>query len=244
SSLASTTVDMLSEWDSLSSWTEEHGCTFTFRQPSDVDAYTLEFASHTAYILRRHPGLELPGELSLWFYQGIPVKYRSVNRACLLRLLLSHVEDVPFPTMRELVKILKDEITYDIKHPDAEYPLFPIHPKIIDLVDSYCYRNVPDTRLLARIYSTSLNAEYSSSDPVELLKSSHRTQELSHLDIHGPIDHVVPIAVQSLTNSAMEPAIAALTPNAIIDDVKHNFCPPTTTAAPPLEQPPPRPPSD
>ncbi|KAG6913483.1 hypothetical protein DXG01_006497, partial [Tephrocybe rancida] len=284
---------MLSEWDSLSSWTVEHGCTVNFHNPSDVDVYTQEFTAHAAHILHQHPGLELPDQLGLWFYQGVPAKYRSLNRACLQRLLLSHVEDVPFPTTRELVKTLKDEITFDIEHPDAEYPLFPIHPKIIDLIDSYCYRNVPDTRLLARIYSASLSArsspdptqcqpsfdlephssdnitwplfynafksestniydieqealhaEYSPCDSVEPLKSSHRPRELSLFDIHGPIDHVVPIAIQSLTNEATEPAITTLTPNAIIDDVKHDFCPPTTTAAPPLEEPPPRPPSD
>ncbi|KAG6907023.1 hypothetical protein DXG01_010892 [Tephrocybe rancida] len=256
--------------------------------PSDVDTYTHEFTLQAAYIIRRHPGLEIPAELGFWFYQGVPSKYCSLNRGCLLRFLLSHVEDVPFPTICETIKILKDEIIYDNEHPDAEYPLFPIHPKIIDLIDSYCYRNVPDTHVLACIYSASLSArsspdptqcqpsfdlkphssdnttwplsddaskskstniydiehevphaEFPSSDPVELLKSSHRSQELSHFDIHGP-NHVVPIALQSLTNSTTEPAIAALAPNAIIVDVKHDFCPPTITAAPPLEEPPPR----
>ncbi|KAG6912546.1 hypothetical protein DXG01_013897, partial [Tephrocybe rancida] len=158
SSLASTIGDMLSEWDSLSSWTAEHGSTFTFHDPSDVDAYTREFTAHAAHILHQHPGLELPDHLGLWFYQGIPTKYRSLNRACLLRLLLSHVEDVPFPTTREIVKILKDEISYDLEHPDAEYPLAPIHPKIIELIDSYHYRYVPDTRLLARLYPTPSSA--------------------------------------------------------------------------------------
>ncbi|KAG6913336.1 hypothetical protein DXG01_007597, partial [Tephrocybe rancida] len=81
------------------------------------------------------------------------------------------------------------------------------------------------------------HAEFPSSASFLLFTSSDRMQELHGIDSNQPFDQV---AINIPTNEPIKPAIAALAPNAIIDNVKHDFCPPTTTASPPLEEPPPR----
>ncbi|KAG6904576.1 hypothetical protein DXG01_008904, partial [Tephrocybe rancida] len=78
-------------------------------------------------------------------------------------------------------------------------------------------------------------AEFPSSISFRLFTSVNRTHERSHIDIHGPFDQVAPTAIQL---SMIKPANTAISPTAIIDDVKARFCPPTTIA-PPLEEVPP-----
>ncbi|KAG6914267.1 hypothetical protein DXG01_001388 [Tephrocybe rancida] len=173
-------------------------------------------------------------------------------------------------------------------------PEICLPPNLCISPSPYHYHNVPDTRLLARLYPTSssastlttnswpqeplalsppsiisdadfqvsfsldyatqplLNASEVKSKPVksynikceapcakhlsfvisEPLTSANRTHQHLHINSHAPFDHGVPTAIRTSTIKSIEPANTVLTPIAIIDDVKRDFCPPTTTTVP------------
>ncbi|KAG6904295.1 hypothetical protein DXG01_011129, partial [Tephrocybe rancida] len=164
-------------------------------------------------------------------------KYRFVDVDGVDSLLKANDTFSHIPSLLDTCKSsLRDELRPQ-EVPAAIPPPFSLEKASIDIPnnldsDKSTYRkSISDYEPSVLLDSENMlqevpHAEYPWSDRRTPFTSAHRLHKPLHIDIRRPFGQLVPTA------------IAALTPHAIIDDVKTSFCPLTTTAAPPFEEPP------